>query len=937
MGDLCLDFRKGFQLPLSSKMCLDNYLSISAVSCFFFLGPAEGVVDSLSMEEERSCTNLPPSSSLGNSDSARLKKSIPNSSLLASLGELEFRKAFLILSYSGKKKLEDFLTVELIQEIKHRPMIRFESEIWKVMGCKCIQEEERKKNVDWDSGRTYLYRCYVDPDATYTFKGPYLNKQRTYLQKVVGDENVIDVRFSDGVVGGHNSSISNVSNSIYHKVAKEGILMGFWRYQFFVFKDGGKTEKKKNPTSQVKCYFVRLEADPLVDRKWRHISSNMSIHEARRVFMHVDTVSSMAKYMARLSLILSKTVTLEVDLALVNIENIADIPCLGPDDHIINNEDGEPLIHTDGTGFISEDLALKCPQNMYKAKVMVQGEFEGVFDQSEHERESSVMTISKSYSQEPPLLIQARLFNNGTAVKGTFLVNKKLPPKTIQVRPSMIKVKTDPTLTNTQPANSFEIVKTSYRPKRTSNLSRYLISLLSYGGVPTEFFMELLLNSLEDARNAHTNKRAALKISVNHGELDDFLLARMILCGIPLDEPYLKSRLSVVMKEEKKGLKIGKIPISESYFLMGTADPTGMLKDDQVCVILDHGQVSGEVLVYRHPGLHFGDIHVLTATCIKEMDEFVGNSKYAIFFPTKGPRSLADEIANGDFDGDLYWVSRNPELLSSYNASEPWVRKYSTKNASQTKPTDFSYEELEHLLFQQFLESRFHPSYNVGSAADSWLAFMDRLLILGDDCAEEKRCLREKILHLIDVYYDALDAPKTGKKVEVPMKLKAKMFPHYMERPNSFHSKSVLGLIYDMANSFQTTDLPSQDAWKLPCFKEEVPSDCMDRWKEHFKHYRSEMTSAMRIDDKAAKDVAADDVYQKYKQILYDAEEFEDSTRRKEDIFNEALAIYNVSYDYGKFSFAWKVAGRALCTLYASKQDKVLIVCQKSVLREILK
>lgn len=50
-------------------------------------------------------------------------------------------------------------------------------------------------------------------------------------------------------------------------------------------------------------------------------------------------------------------------------------------------------------------------------------------------------------------------------------------------------------------------------------------------------------------------------------------------------------------------------------------------------------------------------------------------------------------------------------------------------------------------------------------AADSWLALMDRFLTLGDDCAKEKDCLKERLLRLIDIYYDALDAPKTGAKV----------------------------------------------------------------------------------------------------------------------------------------------------------------------------
>lgn len=53
----------------------------------------------------------------------------------------------------------------------------------------------------------------------------------------------------------------------------------------------------------------------------------------------------------------------------------------------------------------------------------------------------------------------------------------------------------------------------------------------------------------------------------------------------------------------------------------------------------------------------------------------------------------------------------------------------------------------------------------MGIAADSWLAYMDRLLTLGDDRASEKNLLKTKMLKLIDVYYDALDAPKSGKKV----------------------------------------------------------------------------------------------------------------------------------------------------------------------------
>ena len=63
--------------------------------------------------------------------------------------------------------------------------------------------------------------------------------------------------------------------------------------------------------------------------------------------------------------------------------------------------------------------------------------------------------------------------------------------------------------------------------------------------------------------------------------------ARMILSGIQSeDEAHLQYQLALMTKEERKGLKQGMIPIDECYYLMGTTDPTGTLKRDQVCVIL---------------------------------------------------------------------------------------------------------------------------------------------------------------------------------------------------------------------------------------------------------------------------------------------------------------------------------------------------------------
>ncbi|KAI8565476.1 hypothetical protein RHMOL_Rhmol03G0262200 [Rhododendron molle] len=863
-----------------------------------------------------------------------------NSPLLA-LCDLEFRKAFLILNYIGRRKLEDHMKVDDIMMLKDLPMRDFETKVWDAVGKDFINKEDRIQYLDWDSGKTHLYHCHVHQDGTYAFKGPYLGNKRTHLQRELGDDNVLIVKFP--------VEASDSTNKM-DEIAEEGILIRLRRYRFFgdfpfhalMFKDGGKEEKKESKTS-VKCFFVRFESLAPCEEREPYILANKSVCEARSLFMHVNMVSTMAKYMARFSLILSATEKLQIDLDSVTIEIIEDIRCRDKNNCIVLDEEGEHLIHTDGTGFISEDLALKTPKDFSRAKYINDGNFQRFLNPVNCEEKSPELKGSEAHTREP-----VRLFRNGLAVKGTLLINKKLR-NTILIRRSMIKVETDSRLVNAQSFNSLEIVKTSQKPKRTF-LSKNLIALLSYGGVPKECFLKILEEELEHSRSAYCKKLAALRAALNHGEIDDdFTVARMILSGVPLNEPYLQYRLSFFAKEERKALKGGKLPIRESFYLMGTTDPTGLLESHEVCVILDNGQISGDLLVYRNPGLHFGDIHRLKAVYVKELEEIVGNAKYAIFFSTKGERSVANEMANGDFDGDMYWVSRNPELLDSFKVRKPWRRIHSTTSVPSKKPNELSEKELEHELFQLFKKTMFQRSNPMGVAADSWTAFMDRLLILGDGCADETDRMKGSMDILVDTYYDALDAPKSGKKVVIPDELKAEKFPHYMGRTNSYHSTSVLGLIYDtVEKSLQSEDLPAKDVEvsKLPYFDVEVPKDGWILWGERYAEYRTEMSAAMDLKDKEARNAAANAVTNNYKKLLYHAPEFEESKRDVEEIYRDALAIYNVVYehaervrDIGKCGFAWKVAGPALFKLVLKNAEtekvKNPFLCSPTVLQDL--
>ena len=75
-------------------------------------------------------------------------------------------------------------------------------------------------------------------------------------------------------------------------------------------------------------------------------------------------------------------------------------------------------------------------------------------------------------------------------------------------------------------------------------------------------------------------------VAYNHDYMDDAMTARMLLSGIrPEDDAYLKHQLTIMVREEREGIKLGRIPIAESYNLKGTIDPTGTLKPHEVCVI----------------------------------------------------------------------------------------------------------------------------------------------------------------------------------------------------------------------------------------------------------------------------------------------------------------------------------------------------------------
>ncbi|KAG6390965.1 hypothetical protein SASPL_148711 [Salvia splendens] len=131
----------------------------------------------------------------------------------------------------------------------------------------------------------------------------------------------------------------------------------------------------------------------------------------------------------------------------------------------------------------------------------------------------------------------------------------------------------------------------------------------------------------------------------------------------------------------------------------------------------------------------------------------------------------------------------------------------------------------------------------------------------------------------------------------------------------------------------------------MPLFDISIPEDYRIKWRDRYECYCEEMKNALQCGDEAKSD-AADDVIKKYKQLLYDAPDMEESRKDTEVLYEESLAVYHVTYDMAassgkveKCGFAWRVAGSALCSLYAWKsvapKEKPLMLLPP-VLRDLL-
>ena len=353
----------------------------------------------------------------------------------------------------------------------------------------------------------------------------------------------------------------------------------------------------------------------------------------------------------------------------------------------------------------------------------------------------------------------------------------------IYCRKSQIKFKVEK-----KEENYFEVC--DYSRYIQSYLNRQIILLLNSLGIPKRIFIEKLFayqNKLNDSR---------FVLSLVHYPEWNRILQKMNSCGINktndrLIKAIIESNLDLLYNDIKKKARIY---IEDSAYVIGIMDEYNILnygeaylhiKRDNLDLILDQ-----KCAVAKCPCLHPGDIRVLTFKKYREGDE--STKKYEIFnryenvviFPSKGKRPHPDECSGSDLDGDNYFIFYDKDLVPKEEDLFPPMC-YLVEKKEEKKSNKFSIKD----VIQYFAE--YTNLNNLGIIGDAHLALSD------------KYSAKSKIaLNIAKKFSKAVDAPKTGDTVTLSEEETPQKFPHFMGKTQdkSYHSNSVLGKLYDLAN-----------------------------------------------------------------------------------------------------------------------------------------
>ncbi|KAI0524882.1 hypothetical protein KFK09_004272 [Dendrobium nobile] len=346
--------------------------------------------------------------------------------------------------------------------------------------------------------------------------------------------------------------------------------------------------------------------------------------------------------------------------------------------------------------------------------------------------------------------------------------------------------------------NVLEIVSwTRFQP---GFLNRQIVTLLSSLDVPDTVFSRMQEEMISKLKDILVDTNVALEVLTTSCLEQGNTAAMMLAAGFkPQSEPHLKDMLLCVRAAQLRDLLLkARIFVRNGRWLMGCLDELGILEHGQCFIqastpslencFSKHGSrflatkkekkiVVGTVAVAKNPCLHPGDVRILEAVDIPELHHLVD----CLVFPQKGERPHSNEASGSDLDGDLYFVTWEPNLIPPSKKS--WAPMDYTPAQEKLQPRRVTHWDIIEFFVKNMV------SENLGVICNAHVVHAD---------LSERGAMDEKCIELAELAALAVDFPKTGQMVNMPSSLKPKLYPDFMEKHEhqSYKSEKILGRLY---------------------------------------------------------------------------------------------------------------------------------------------
>ncbi|XP_027361274.1 probable RNA-dependent RNA polymerase 1 [Abrus precatorius] len=599
--------------------------------------------------------------------------------------------------------------------------------------------------ISLDDGLVYVHRVQVTPSKIYLC-GPEVNLSNRVLRNYPEDtDNFLRVSFVDEDMEklhstdlvARSSSINVERETKLHErvlsTLKNGIAIGDKKFEFLAF---SPSQLRDN---SVWMFASRTGLTASDIRKWMG-----DFHEIRNV----------AKYAARLGQSFSSSRE-TVSLGSHEVENIPDIEL----------RRGEiKYCFSDGIGKISAELA----ENVAK---------------------------KCGCRDKIPSAFQIRY----GGYKGVVAIDPTSSTKLL-LRKSMCKYKSENTKLDV-------LAWSKYKP---CFLNRQIITLLSTLGVKDRVFRKKQRETVNQLKMISINPLKAIDL-MPPGEIIN-LLREMLICGFhPTKEPFLSMMLQTLCASKLQELQLKtRISVKKGRAMLGCLDETRTLKYGEVFVQISHLRnkqfhdmsslssnrygsnqskhiIKGKVVVAKNPCLHPGDVRILRAVDVPSLHHMVD----CVVFPQKGRRPHPNECSGSDLDGDIYFVSWDPDLIPP-RQENPMDH---TPSQAMNVDHDVTLQDIQEYFAHYMVKD------SLGIIASAHTVFADR---------DPEKAMSSSCIELAKLHSVAVDFAKSGVPAEIPQHLRVEEYPDFMEKSDkpSYQSNSIIGKLYrDVKNVAQQKSL----------------------------------------------------------------------------------------------------------------------------------